>query len=73
LVDVPTRPNKPRVLLSHTSESRIAVEWDAVISNLNPGGAITGYVLEMKDTRSQYGTFEVILDGSNGYPDIRSI
>lgn len=58
---------------SHTSESRIAVEWDAVISNQTPGGSITGYVLEMKDTRSQYGTFEVILNGSDGYPDVRSI
>jgi hypothetical protein len=38
-----------------------------------PGGSITGYVLEMKDTRSQYGTFEVILNGSDGYPDVRSI
>jgi len=27
----------------------------------------------MKDTRSQYGTFEVILNGSDGYPDVRSI
>ena len=27
-VDVPSAPSAPRVMLSHTSESQVAVEWD---------------------------------------------
>jgi hypothetical protein len=26
----------------------------------------------MKDTRNQYGTFEVVFDGSDLYPDLRN-
>jgi len=31
---------------------------------------VTGYLLEMKDRRNLLGTFEVVFDGSDVYPDI---
>lgn len=33
---------------------------------------MTGYLLELKDTRDLYGTYEVVFDGSELYPDLRS-
>ena len=59
-------------MLSHTSESALSVEWSAVTSLASPGSDVTGYVLEMKDTRDLYGTYEVVFDGSDLYPDIRN-
>lgn len=72
LCDVPLAPSEPTVMLSHTNESQIAVEWPAVASLQSPGSDITGYLLEMKDTRDLYGVWEVVYDGSDSYPDWRN-
>lgn len=72
LCDVPLAPSAPTVMLSFTSEQAIAVEWDAVTSLQGPGSDVTGYVLEMKDTRDMYGTYVQVFDGSDLYPDWRN-
>jgi hypothetical protein len=72
LCDVPASPDAPLVMLDHTTESSIAVQWSQVTSLQAPGSDVTGYLLEMKDTRDFYGNYEVVFDGSDLYPDLRS-
>jgi len=60
------------VMYSLTSETQIAVNWGEVASTQAPGSNIYGYVLEMMDTENKAGTFEVVFDGSLGFPDSRS-
>ena len=72
LVDVPSAPSAPVVMLSHTTEDQVAVEWGEVASLQAPGSDVTGYVLEMKDTSDLYGTFEQVFDGGDLYPFLRN-
>lgn len=71
ICDVPAAPEKPEVMLDHTTETQIAVSWPRLDTTQAPGSTITGYLLEMKDTSDLYGTFETVFDGSDLYPDWR--
>jgi hypothetical protein len=57
LVTIISAPGKPSVLLDHTSEAAVAVQWSQVGAYSPPGYQVFGYVLEMKDTRDAYGTY----------------
>jgi hypothetical protein len=72
ICDVPLAPGSPVVMLAHTSDTTISVDWPAVVSLNAPGSDVTGYALEIKDTRDMYGTYEVVFDGSELYPDWRN-
>ena len=72
ICDVPPAPQQPVIMLDHTSETQVAVNWDKLETTQLPGSFITGYLLEMKDTSDFFGTFETVFDGSDLYPDWRS-
>lgn len=67
---MPSKPDAPTVMLSLTNEQGVAVEWMQVASAQAPGSDIRGYVLEMKDLRADQGNYEVVFDGSDGYPNV---
>jgi hypothetical protein len=70
LVDVPTAPSAPQVMLSLTGEKQIAVNWSPITTSQLPGSYISGYLLEMMDTSNSFGTFQTVYDGTTSYPDI---
>lgn len=68
LVDPPVLPTAPTVMYSFSNETQIAVQW-APFSPTSPGDEIFGYILEVMDTANVVGSFEVVFDGSSGFPN----
>jgi hypothetical protein len=67
-----SKPGAPQIMLPFTSQQSVAVEWSQVGTNEPAGYRVFGYLLEMKDTADQYGTFEPVFDGSDLYPELKS-
>lgn len=72
LVDKPLMPSAPTVIYASSNETQIAVEWAAIVPSQTPGQEVYGYVLEVMDTSNTLGQFEVVFDGSVGFPSSRS-
>jgi hypothetical protein len=71
LTQVIAAPGQPFKMLAFTSEESLAVQWTQTGSSSPAGLRVSGYVLEMKDLSDYYGTFEVVFDGSELYPELK--